>query len=156
MLHGNASRTLCHFDQTEIACDGELIISAIIFKPLLKTHLQSQIRNCYLGTSERQKHDSDTKLTRTCDQCMTSSDYGGHFYPQLLALPAQYAGAGSIQLSGVRLHVYLSIPSGRCCGGFAAVGPAGRRYRSIAAGTTCIGRMRGVPRYQLTCFCRKF
>jgi len=106
MLHGNASRTLCHFDQTEIACDGELIISAIIFKPLLKTHLQSQIRNCYLGTSERQKHDSDTKLTRTCDQCMTSSDYGGHFYPQLLALPAQYAGQG---LYNCRASVCTSI-----------------------------------------------
>ena len=51
-------------------------------------------------------------------------------------------GAGSMKLSGVRPSVCLSVcpttsvPSlaaARRCGGFAAVGPAGRRYRSIAA-----------------------
>jgi len=48
----------------------------------------------------------------------------------LFALP----GAGFMQLSGVRLSVRLSHPAAarRCCG-FAAVGPAARRYRSIAA-----------------------
>jgi len=42
--------------------------------------------------------------------------------------------AESIQLSGVRLSVCLSHPAAarRCCR-FAAVGPAGRRYRSIGA-----------------------
>ena len=43
----------------------------------------------------------------------------------------------------VRLSVRLShspAAAARC--GFAAVGPAGRKYRSIAAPTTCGGRMR--------------
>jgi len=40
-------------------------------------------------------------------------------------------GAGSMQLSGVRPSVSLSHPATarRCCG-FAAVGPAARRYQS--------------------------
>ena len=47
-------------------------------------------------------------------------------------------GAGYMQLSGVRPSVCLSVclshlTAARCSCGFAAVGPAARRYRSIAA-----------------------
>jgi len=48
---------------------------------------------------------------------------------------------------GVRPSVRLShSPAAAACGGFAAVGPAGRIYRSIAAAAACSGRMRAVPR----------
>jgi len=57
-------------------------------------------------------------------------------------------------LSGVHLSVYLSHPAvARCCCAFAAVRPARRRYRSIAARlapSSIGGQMRAVPRYQLT------
>jgi len=39
------------------------------------------------------------------------------------------SGAGSMKRSGVRPSVRLSVPT--ACGGFAAVGPACRKYRSI-------------------------
>jgi len=45
----------------------------------------------------------------------------------------------------VCLSVRLSVPScatAAACGGFAAVGPAGSRYRSIAARRVCSGRSR--------------
>jgi len=50
----------------------------------------------------------------------------------LLALPAQYAEQG---LCNCRASVCLSHPAAArcCCCRFAAVGPAGRRYRSLAA-----------------------
>ena len=76
--------------------------------------------------------------------------------------------AGSMQLSHVRPYVCPSVPRSlhpaaarRCCG-FATVGPAARRYRSItarpadrwtAAAATQHGaqqQMRAVPRCQLT------
>ena len=31
------------------------------------------------------------------------------------------------------VHPSVHVPAAAACGGFAAVGPAGRRYRSIAA-----------------------
>jgi len=45
---------------------------------------------------------------------------------------------------GVRLSVCLSIclshsPAAAVCGGFAAVGPAGRRYRAVAAAAAACG-----------------
>ena len=52
----------------------------------------------------------------------------------------------------VRPSVYPSMGPQqkiRCCG-FPDVGPAGRRYRSIAAAAACGGRMRAVPRCQRT------
>jgi len=63
---------------------------------------------------------------------------------------------GSMQLSGVRPSVCPSTgpqQQTRCCR-FAAVGPAGRRYRLIAAAAACGGgnhpRMRAVTRCQRT------
>jgi len=56
----------------------------------------------------------------------------------------------------VRLSVYLSQQwawvhnSKTAAVGFAAVGRAGRRYRSIAATAMFGGRMRAVPRFQRT------
>jgi len=61
-------------------------------------------------------------------------------------------GAGSMKRYGVRLSVCPSMDAQqrtRSCR-FAAVGPAGRRYRSIAAASACGGRMRAVPRCQRT------
>jgi len=67
-------------------------------------------------------------------------------------------GAGTMQLSDVRVSVCLShSPAARRCSGFAAVGPA-RRYRSIAVWLSAVAapqqgaqqQMRAVPRYQLT------
>jgi len=48
-----------------------------------------------------------------------------------------------MHLSGVRLSVCLSHPAvaRRCCCGFAAVGPANKRYRSTAAQpVACAGK----------------
>ena len=46
--------------------------------------------------------------------------------------------------SGVCPSIGLSVLSSRCCR-FAAVGPAPRRYRLIAARLTCGGQMQAVP-----------
>jgi len=83
------------------------------------------------------------------------------FIIALLALPAEDAEQGlcGLRRASVRLSVHSSAAR-RCCG-FAAVGPAGRRYRSIAAAAgrrsstahssiACGGRMRAVPRCQRT------
>jgi len=68
-------------------------------------------------------------------------------------------GAGTMQLSDVRVSVCLShSPAARRCCGFVAVGPARRRYRSIAVWLSAVAapqqgaqqQMRAVPRYQLT------
>jgi len=61
-------------------------------------------------------------------------------------------GAGSMQRHGIRLSVRLSVcPICSSVRGIvAAVGPKGRRHRSTAASAACDGRMRAVPRLQLT------
>jgi len=61
------------------------------------------------------------------------------FKPAVLVIIVDTAsivcGAGSMKLSSVRLSVCLShhLTATRRCSGFAALGPAARRYRSIAA-----------------------
>ena len=65
-------------------------------------------------------------------------------------------GAGSMRRYGVRPSVCPSVPPSvgpqqqtRCCR-FAAVGPAGRRYRSTVAAAAGAGQKRAVPRCQRT------
>jgi len=73
----------------------------------------------------------------------------------LIAARIHRAAAGSMHLSrvcpSVRLNTGLQQQIRGC--GFAAVGPAGRRYRSIAAQPALCGsgvRMRAVPRHRRT------
>ena len=59
----------------------------------------------------------------------------------------------TVPCPSVCLSVRLSVPSiDRCrrCGGFAAVGPSGKRYRSIAARPAPQQQMRAVPCLLLT------
>jgi len=55
--------------------------------------------------------------------------------------------ARSMKRYGVRLS---HSPTAAACGGFAAAGPAGKRYRSFAAAAACGVRMRAMPLCQRT------
>jgi len=69
----------------------------------------------------------------------------------LSALSADAERGLRIGTVSVRSSVCLSrLPAAASCGGFAAVGPAGRRYRYTAARPAVSSKMRAVPRCQRT------